>query len=200
MANNGYSQSSIFDTVFSTLPEGPGPHTLTAVQVNILLQSAVDQGWNIFDLLNEGIPYLISKNIRIRILGNDLRASSLIYRLGDTRVDAVLPLAKIQELQIGKTLTSGQGAADVILTQTHSQYLEIGEFYLETRYGFRTIRGKSLADAYGIKVKSGILTFDMSHIERVPDPTGGINPNFIAIHVHFFFRPKRWHIDPIHKL
>ena len=195
-----YTQTNVFELLVDTLPQGSGPHLLTLVQIEQLLDIAVKQGWNIFDLLNEGIPYLIRRQKRIMILGDDLRNLAKMFRLGDSRVDAVLPLPKIIEIQIGFPLSSLDGAADIRLSQTHSQFLELGEFTLQTRYGFRRVEGKSLADAYGITVKNGLFSFNMSHIERVPDPTGGNNPNFIAIHLHFFFRPKRWHIDPIRKI
>lgn len=195
-----HAQVSVFQALVDRLPEGSGPHPIPVEQIEELLGIGAANGWNIFDLLNEGIPYLTARRKRIRILGPDLRQAARNFRLGDSRVDAVLPLPKIVEIQIGFPVRSEDGAADVRLAEPHSQFLELGEFTLQTRYGFRQIRGRSLADAYGITVRNGLLSFQMSHIERVPDPTGGDNPNFIAIHLHFFFRPKRWHIDPIQKL
>lgn len=199
-ASSLHAQSQIFENLVGQLPEGSGPHLLTLAQIEQLLDIGVQNGWNVFDLLNEGIPYLVSQKKRIKLLGTDLRSAAKIYRLGDSRVDAVLPLPKIVEIQIGYPVNSQSGAADIVLSEPHSQFLELGEFTLQTRYGFRQVRGRSLANAYGISVRNGLFSFDMSHIERVPDPTGGNNPNFIAIHLNLFFRPKRWHIDPIRKM
>ncbi len=194
------AQESLFESLVDQLPQGSGPHLLSLSQVEQLLEIGAQKRWNVFDLLNEGIPYLIARQKRVRVLGADLRSAAKIYKLGDTRVDAVLPLPKIVEIQIGYPLNAQSGAADIVLSEPHTQFLELGEFSLQTRYGFRQVRGRSLADAYGIAVRNGLFSFEMSHIERVPDPTGGNNPNFIAIHLHLFFRPKRWHIDPIRKI
>lgn len=194
------AQDPVLEELARQLPPGIGPHTLSSQQAEILLDLAANRGWNVFDLLNEGIPFLVRSQKRLRITGEDLRQAARRFRLGDSRVDAVLPLPKIEEIQIGLPTREGEGQAEVILNQPHRQFLELGEFTLETRYGFRRVVGKSLAEAFGISVRNGPFSFAMSHIERVPDPTGGNSPNFIAIHLHLFFRPKRWHIDPVRRL
>lgn len=178
------------------IPFGAGK--LTQNQTEALLKTAASRGWNAFDLLNELTADLQTRKIRVEIDGSILRKAGETWRIGDHRVFALLPIMKVLRINLGFTTdTLKLPALEIFLKEPHSDFLELGDFSLQTYYGFRKNLVKSLEDAFGVQVKNGPLSFDLDKILRVPDPTGGVNPNFIAIHIKFFFRPKQWHIDPI---
>lgn len=176
----------------------PSSGRLTLDQTKSLLDLSRRNSWNAFDLLSELGKNLQTRGLRIEIQGQDLRKAGETYRLGDHRVFAILPLDKLTRISLGYTQNPDKiPALEVWLKETHGSFLELGDFSLQTYYGFRRLEGKALDGSFGATVKNGPLTLNLEKIERVPDPTGGNNPNFIAIHVQMFFRPKRWHIDPI---
>jgi hypothetical protein len=186
-----------FDPVFGK----PVANTwvLPQPQVHALLDLASRQGWNLFDLLDEAGLYLKDRGWRVSVTGDALRAETASFRLGDNRVDTLLPLAVLQEFSVGARLET-DAEVDVRLTKAVSGFLELGDFALETRYGFRTIGDKVLEGAFGITVKNGWLTWKLVRIARVPDPRGEGSQNFIAIHLDSLFRPKRWLIDAVRRL
>ena len=186
-----------FDSVFGKTSAGIS--NLSQPQVHALLDLAVRQGWNLFDLLDEVGLYLKARGMRVTMAGDFLRAETSSFRLGDNRVDTLLPLAALKDLSVGARL-AGDADVEVRLTKPVSGFLELGDFALETRYGFRTIGDKVLDEAFGVTVKNGWLAGKLIKIARVPDPRGEGSENFIAIHVEYRFRPKRWLIDPVRRL
>lgn|GEM_PF-2913528 len=169
---------------------------LTSNQLDRLLAMAVAQHWNLFDLLDEIQPRLAEHEIRVWVSGDSLRSAALRYRLGGHRVDTLFPLPLLIDLSVGSTAT-GEPAVVAHLTQPTSGFLELGDFHLSTEYGFQNVEGKALAGAFGVQVKNGFFRWNLDKIVRVPDPRGLGDPNFIAIHLKGFFRPKRWQIDPV---
>lgn len=166
-----------------------------AVAKNLLLFAA-QKGYNVFDLMNETGLYLKARQLRLSIWGSDLREAAKTIRLGDTRVDTLIPLQKLVSISLGaKDGTDNE--LEVILSDEHSGFLELGDFYIQKRYGFRELGEKRLDAAYGIRVKSGWMTFDLDKIERVPDPNNAGSLNYIAIHLKLFPRPKKWLIEPV---
>lgn len=168
----------------------------TAAMTRDLLLYAAQQGYNVFDLLDETGLYLKARALRLTILGDDLRTAAKTIRLGDKRVDTLFPIGKLISLTVGaKNGTDNE--LEVRLTGEHSGFLELGDFFLDRIYGFRLVGEKKLEGAYGIRVKSGMMNWDLEKIERVPDPNGAGSQNYIAIHLALFPKAKRWLIEPV---
>ena len=185
--------------IFAPYDGTASTQVLSRNSIGQLLAWAAAKGANVFDLLDEAGLALQSQGLRLTVRGNDLRAEvDGNYNLGGPRVDALFPLATLDRLTLGGG--DGKPAVEVFLTEPHSGFLELGNFALQTHYGFWTLGPKSLDHAFGVKVSEGWWTFDLAYVARVPDPTGKGSPNFIAIHLKDFPKPKQWWIAPIQRL
>jgi hypothetical protein len=194
MTSGVFSQTGLGD-VLAGLPAGK-PVALTRAQIGGLLTLAVRNSWNVFDLLDETGLYLKAAGKRALLAGDDLRAAAVPFFLGGRRVDTLFPLALVDSVSVGARL-GADADIEIKLTQTFSAFLELGDFDLKTTYGFRDVADRVLDSAYGVTVRNGLLRWTLQKVARVPDPTGKGSPNFIAIHLDNFFRPKRWKIEPI---
>jgi hypothetical protein len=187
--------ASDLSDVLAPLPSGKTV-TLTTAQISQLFSLAAEKNWNVFDLLDEACLYLKANEKRVHIDGTDMRTVARGFNLGGRRVDTLLPLPLLESLSAGARLGS-KADIEIKLIRPFSAFLELGDFDLEPVYGFRTVGEKELGEAFGVTVKNGIFHWTLQKVARVPDPTGKGSPNFIAIHLDNFFRPKRWKIEPI---
>ena len=198
-ALSGYLWGQTLAGIFAPYDGTASSQDLSRRSVGQLLSWAAANGANVFDLLDEAGLYLQSQGLRLTVTGDALRAEAEgKYDLGGPRVDALFPLATLDRLTLGAA--SGQPAVEVFLTQPHSGFLELGNFALKTHYGFWSLGPKSLDGAFGVTVREGWWMFDLAYVARVPDPTGKGSPNFIAIHLKDFPKPKQWWIAPIKRL
>jgi len=189
-----FAQTELTD-VLEGLPPSKTTRLSTA-QIGQLLTVAVKKSWNVFDLLDEAGLYLKASGKRALLAGEDLRTAAAPFALGGKRVDTLLPLPLVESVSVGARLDSNADIA-IQLSKPFSAFLELGDFDLQTAYGFRDVAGKELGSAYGVTVRNGPFHWTLQKVARVPDPTGKGSPNFIAIHLDNFFQPKRWKIDPI---
>jgi hypothetical protein len=189
-----FAQTELAD-VLGRLPQGKTA-PLSSDQIGKLLTVAVKKNWNVFDLLDEAGLYLKAAGKRVVLGGEDLRTAAAPFTLGGKRVDTFFPLALVESVSVGARLGADADIA-VVLSQPFSAFLELGDFDLQTAYGFRDVAEKQLGSAYGVTVRNGPFHWTLQKVARVPDPTGKGSPNFIAIHLDNFFQPKRWKIDPI---
>jgi hypothetical protein len=189
-----FSQAGLSD-VLAGLPQGKATR-LTQAQIGRLLTVAAQNAWNVFDLLDETGLYLKAAGKRAVLSGDDLRAAAKPFALGGRRVDTLFPLALVDSLAVGARLDTDAEIA-IQLSRPFSAFLELGDFDLQTAYGFHEVGDRELGSAYGVTVKNGLLHWTLQKVARVPDPTGKGSPNFIAIHLDNFFKPKRWKIEPI---
>lgn len=181
------------DKIFSSVKNSS---FATSTMTKELLNFAIQEGYNVFDLLNEAGLYLKARNLRITIMGNELREAAKSIRVGDTRVDTLFPINKLVYLSVGaKNGTDNE--IEIRLTSEHSGYLELGDFFIEKVYGFQEIHEKKLENAFGIRVKSGMMSFDLDKVERVPDPNNAGSQNYIAIYLKMFPKAKRWLIEAV---
>jgi len=187
-----------WSVVFTGLP---APTSANAVDlpyesVVAFLEIGRRHAWNVFQLLCEAGAEFKSRGIRVGVNGDDLRKATVLYRLGDARVDALLPVKKFVRLEIGSSI-GGSAEVDIRLSESHADFLELGDFSIIECYGFKTVTSKNMDGGFGAKVKKWPFNFDLARIEIIESPHKDGNPNFIAIHLASFPRPKRWHIDPI---
>lgn len=187
-----------WSAVLSTLPaaDAAGIAELPYEGVSAFLEIGRRRAWNVFQLLCEAGSEFKSRGLRVAVNGDDLRKAALVYRLGDARVDALLPVRKFMRLEIGSSI-GGTPEVEIRLSEKHADFLELGDFSIVERYGFKTVSPKMLDGGFGAKVRKGPFNLDLARIEIIESPHKDGNPNFIAIHVAAFPRPKRWHIDPI---
>ena len=196
VAGGLWAQESLAE-IFSPYVQRGGDQVVAQTDVVKLLEWSAAHSANVFDLMDEAGLYLSNQGVRLTVWGNDLRAAVAgHFKLGDARVDALFPLSSLISLTLGAR-NGHEGEVEVFLTAPHSGFLELGDFALSQHYGFKSLGPKSLTGAFGVRVKEGWLTFDLDQVDRVPDPTGHGSPNFIAIHLKFFPRPKQWLIEPI---
>lgn len=165
-------------------------------KVVALLTLAARQDWNVFDLLNEAALYLKARDSRIVIGGDDLREAAKGFSMGGSRVDVLLPLNLVVSIAAGAKLDTVNDV-EIRISKPFSAFLELGDFDLQTVYGFSDVENRELGSAFGVTVRNGIFRWRLQKVDRVSDPTGGNSPHFIAIHLDNFFRPKRWKIEPI---
>lgn len=187
-------QNPALDEIFtSTIHSG----FISEPTIKKLLTYGIQKKYNIFDLLNETGNYLKARRLRISLWGSDLRKAAQGIDLGDDRAKTLVPLEKIVSMSWGSDGGTGN-ELEVFLSEEHSGFLELGDFYIQKDYGFRVLGDKKFEQAFGIRVKSGMMGFDLENIERVPDPNNAGSENYIAIFLKMFPKPKRWLINPLH--
>ena len=155
-----------------------------------MLEYADTQEKTIFELLNDSALYLKDRGIRIHLNGDDLRLLNRRFELGGTRVNTLLPVEKISHIEIGAVLRKDEPAMEVILFEEHSDFLELGDFFLSKRFGFQDLDAAWYRGGFGITVKSLFMSLELEQLNLYDERK-------IAIWVHGIPRPKRWRIDPI---
>ncbi len=167
-------------------------NTVELVTLTSMMEYAEKNGLMIFETLYEAGTYLKQQKIRVRINGDDLRRIEQRFDLGGDRVQALLPVEKIQFIEIGLALNQ-KPEMEVYLTEKHSDFLEIGDFYLSRHFGFQTLQDTWFDDPFGIKLKYLFFKLDLSGIELYEESK-------IAIYASGFPKPKRWRIKAIRLL
>ncbi|WP_321990745.1 hypothetical protein [Marispirochaeta aestuarii] len=155
-----------------------------------MLEYADKQGKTIFELLNESFHYLQERGLRIRLDGNDLRHLNRRFELGGRRVNTLLPVEKIGHIEIGSVLQENQAAMEVFLFEKHSDFLELGDFYLSEHFGFTSLEEGWYRGGFGVKVRYLFMSLELEELNLYEERK-------IAIWVQGIPRPKRWRIDPI---
>ena len=116
-----------------------------------MLEYADKQGKTIFELLNESFLYLQDRGLRIRLDGDDLRDLNRRFELGGRRVNTLLPVEQIDHIEIGSVLQKNQAAMEVFLFEKHSDFLELGDFYLSEQFGFTGLEEGWYLGGFGVK-------------------------------------------------
>lgn len=188
-----------FERIFQSAPARPSPLVLNEAETAMFLDLAEARGWNPFDLLPRAVNFLKSRGLRARLEGPTLRSLGRTYRLSDGWIDVLLPLSKVRRIELGAPTGPGQAELDFYLTGPHEGRFWEGDFALDAHYGFRRVVGLAMTEAFGARYRFGPVPMDLEKIEWTPDPLHEGNVNYVAIHARFFFRPKRWHFDPVRK-
>ena len=79
---------------------------------------------------------------------------------------------------------------EVFLDEKHSDFLELGDFFLSEHFGFETLEEGWYNGGFGVKVKYLFMNFRLEGLNLY-------EKSKIAIWVDKVPRPKRWRIKPI---
>lgn len=180
-------------TLLKSFPTTDGESfTLAPGDTEKLLGVAADTGMNIFELLDCAYRYTTQRRIRLVLPGSALREAARGFDMGGDRIDALLPLEKIDRLEIGSILVSGQEAMDVYLLAKHEQFIEIGTAVMENRFGFKRLAPNLFDLAYGVRVQRFPFNTELIKLELYAPVKG-------AIYVKALLRPKRWNLNAIER-
>ncbi|WP_319559800.1 hypothetical protein [Marispirochaeta sp.] len=172
-----------------------GQNSVSAVDretLTAMMEYADKQKKTIFELLNESALFLKEQGIRVRIEGTDLRHLKRRFVLGGDRVNTLLPVEKIGYIEIGAVLEAEQAEMDVFLFEKHSDFLELGDFFLAEHFGFESLEDAWYRGGFGVRVKYLFMSFRLVELNLYDERK-------IAIWVEGVPKPKRWRIDPIKK-
>lgn len=177
-----------------TLPLKPGQmYTFTARDTERFIDLAAEIHINVFEALDCTFRYVKPLNVRIQVMGSELRKLQARYNLGGERVLAILSVDKLNYLETGANLLPGQYDLDIFLLSPTETYIEIGTAVYEARFGFRKMSPLLFDQAYGITVKKLVITTTLEKLEL-------FSPGKGAIFVKAIGRPKRWNLNVVTKL
>lgn len=155
-----------------------------------LLQLAASNKINVFELLDCIYRTVSVRNIRIAINGESLRKLDSSFDFGGERILAILPIDKLEHLEIGALLETDDKALDIFLVSAHESRMEIGNAYYQKRFGFESISPLLFASAYGVNVRKFVFSTPLEKLELYAPGKG-------AIYVGGMSKPKRWNLDII---
>ncbi|HNY15921.1 MAG TPA: hypothetical protein PK542_07765 [Treponemataceae bacterium] len=148
---------------------------------------------NVFEALDCTFRYIKPLNVRVTVMGAELRKLQSRYDLGGERVLAILSVDKLRYLETGANLSPGQCDLDIFLDSPTEKYIEIGTAVYATRFGFRKLSPLLFDQAYGITVKKLVINTTLEKLELFEPGKG-------AIYVKALPRPKRWNLNVVRKL
>lgn len=158
---------------------------LTTGEFANFLAYATEHERNLFELLNLIYPLLVERNQRYRITGETILESEKKYRLGRSKLRVILPFDSLIAMEIGKSFASDQNAFDVFIEEPYAEdFYGFGILHEDTHFGFREIEMNYFNDAFGMRAKRMIFTFEVSHLHLYETEE-------VAIHLRKFFKPKR---------
>lgn len=177
-----------------TLPLKTGQmYIFSAQDTERFIDLAAEIHINVFEALDCTFRYITPLNVRVTVLGSELRKLQSRYDLGGERVLAILSVDKLRYLETGAILTPGQYDLDIFLDSPTEKYIEIGTAVYATRFGFRKMSPLLFDQAYGITVKKLVINTTLEKLALFEPGKG-------AIYVKALTRPKRWNLDVVRKL
>ena len=191
--DNPQPQRSVETILGELRPNVRTTQTLNREQIQEMFDYGADEGYMIFEVLNEMTMYLKEHNIRAAILGRDLREAENRFSLGDEQIEVLLPVAKIDRVEIGTVFGGNEAPFEVYLTAEHTDFLDVAYFDMETHFGFATVEEDLFADGFGVRARRAFLRFRMSHMELQGNRR-------IRAHVHRFPRSRGMRFDAIKRL
>ncbi len=192
--NPAAAEQRSVETILGELrPNVRSTQTLNRDQVQEMLDYGADEGYMIFEVLNQMTIYLKDRNMRAEILGSDLREAKNRFSLGDEQIDVLLPVGKIERVELGRAFGNDQAPFDVYLREEHTDFLDVAYFDMETHFGFGTVEEDLFADGFGVRARRAFLRFRMSHMELE-------GSRRIRAHVHRFPRSRGMRFDAIERL
>ncbi len=184
---------SIEEVLRELRPNVRSTQRLSEKQVYQLMSYGAEEGLMIFEVLNQMTMYLKETGLRAAIYGDDLRDVEEFFSLGDEQIEVLLPVSKIERVELGSTGGGNDSPFDVYLSEEHSDFLDVAYFDMETHFGFATVEESLFADGFGVRARRAFLRFRMSHMELQGDRR-------IRAHVHRFPRSRGMRFDAIERL
>lgn len=177
-----------------TLPLKTGQmYVFSAQDTERFIDLAAQIHINVFEALDCTFRYIKPLNVRVTVMGADLRKLQSRYDLGGERVLAILSVDKLRHLETGANLSPSQFDLDIFLDSPTEKYIEIGTAVYAPRFGFRKLSPLLFDQAYGITVKKLVINTTLEKLALFEPGKG-------AIYVKALSRPKRWNLNVVRKL
>ena len=149
----------------------------------------------LFELFDDLIVRLDSKNMRIGIPGAMLRSLSTTYTYGRRRMSFFFPISFIDHVEIGAPLFN-RPQLQIVLNDYPPDYTErvnwIGKITtrVDTYYGCNQVRQEKYEECFGLHAFNNVFSSTVSSIILY-------EKSKIAIYVKGFAVPKRWTLGTI---
>ena len=160
-----------------------------------LLECALRDDLTFLEILDDFIVGLTQRARRVTIDGDTFRHATDTYRFGGPRMDALLPIAYLDRIELGYRDANAPALA-IWLTDTPPPYSErvnlIGRTVINVaeNYGFMQVDEELFDHVFGITTRAFGFTHSVDRIEIYSHKR-------IAIYVGDFGRPKRWELRNI---
>lgn len=183
----------ILEKVFSEMqiPEDT-LYTVSDQDMTVLLDKSVELDINLLELMDCMYRYLAPNRKRIEISGSIIRKSQTSFSYGDP-LETLLPLEKLEKLEIGACFISEQKPLDMWLESEYSVSIKIATAVYDTRCGFAKIEPLNFLQPYGMQVKKWNIIKPIRKFELYA-------PGLGAVYAVGFFRPKRWYVDSVTRI
>lgn len=168
-------------------------HVMSPAETEALVSLSADLSINVFELMDCVARYALPSGVRLVLPGDSLRALESRFRLGDARVLSILPVEKLDRLEIGSSLEKGENPIDIYLVSEYESFIEIGTAHYEKRFGFAKVGPLSFESCFGIQVSRFLFSAPLVRLELYAPAKG-------AIYVRGVGKPKRWNLQVIGRI
>lgn len=178
----------------ATLPLNRGEkYVLTPYETEGLIALSADLGINVFELMDCVARFALPSGIRLVLTGDSLRGLESRFQLGDARVLSILPVEKLERLEIGSTLQTGENPIDIYLLSEYESFIEIGTARYSKRFGFARVLPLSFEGCFGVEVSRFLFSAPLVRLELYAPAKG-------AIYVRGVAKPKRWNLRTVGRI
>ena len=183
----------IFEKMFSEMqiPENK-LYIVSDQDMATMLDKSVELDINLFELLDCIYRYLAPNHKRFEISGTVLRNAQTTYSYGDP-IETLLPIEKMEKIQVGACLTQEQKPLDMWLSEPYSVFIKVATAVYDTRCGFGKLEPLNFLQPYGMKVKKWNIVKPIRKFHL-------FEPGRSAVYAEGFFRPKRWWVDSVTRI
>ena len=183
----------IFEKMFSEMqiPENK-LYIVSDQDMATMLDKSVELDINLFELLDCIYRYLAPNHKRFEISGTVLREAQTTYSYGDP-IETLLPIEKMEKIQVGACLTQEQKPLDMWLSEPYSVFIKVATAVYDTRCGFGKLEPLNFLQPYGMQVKKWNIVKPIRKFHL-------FEPGRSAVYAEGFFRPKRWWVDSVTRI
>jgi hypothetical protein len=183
----------IFEKMFSEMqiPENK-LYIVSDQDMATMLDKSVELDINLFELLDCIYRYLAPNHKRFEISGTVLRNAQTTYSYGDP-IETLLPIEKMEKIQVGACLTQEQKPLDMWLSEPYSVFIKVATAVYDTRCGFGKLEPLNFLQPYGMQVKKWNIVKPIRKFHL-------FEPGRSAVYAEGFFRPKRWWVDSVTRI
>ena len=183
----------IFEKMFSEMqiPENK-LYIVSDQDMATMLDKSVELDVNLFELLDCIYRYLAPNHKRFEISGRVLRNAQTTYSYGDP-IETLLPIEKMEKIQVGACLTQEQKPLDMWLSEPYSVFIKVATAVYDTRCGFGKLEPLNFLQPYGMQVKKWNIVKPIRKFHL-------FEPGRSAVYAEGFFRPKRWWVDSVTRI